>query len=66
MTKSPEMEKALSGIAETLFGRKRVVGECVVCGKSVDVNKDFRDRLSQQEYKISFMCQDCQDSVYGA
>jgi len=27
---------------------------------------DFRDVLSEREYRISGICQDCQDRTYGA
>ena len=32
------------------------------CGKSVT---GFRDELSAREYKISGLCQNCQDEVFG-
>lgn len=36
--------------------------KCVACGKQV---AEFRDMLSANEYKISGMCQACQDLVFG-
>lgn len=49
-----------------LFGRKRTVsiehGECVCCGKEV---RGFKDSLSEQEYRISGFCSDCQDGVFN-
>lgn len=50
--------------ARRVFGREQKDGECVTCGKSVDKSQ-FRDELSLREYKISFMCQKCQDGVFG-
>ena len=39
-------------------------GFCATCGKPV--SNDWQDELSQREYKISGMCQVCQDSVFNA
>lgn len=63
--KSKEMEAALNAMSMKIFGRERKSGQCVTCGKSVDI-ADFRDTLSVKEYGISRMCQKCQDSVFGA
>jgi hypothetical protein len=60
--KSPEMEAALSSLSEALFGRKRVEGLCVICGKPAT---EFRNEISRREHEISRMCQACQDSVFG-
>ena len=53
-----------NALAEQVFGRKREEGKCVMCGKDVDVEKDYQDELSRKEYEITFMCQECQDSVF--
>ena len=37
-------------------------GKCPMCGKEIT---GFRDELSEQEYGISGMCQECQDQVFG-
>jgi hypothetical protein len=37
-------------------------GICPTCGKKVNA---LRNAKSVQEYGISGMCQDCQDSVFG-
>jgi len=39
------------------------LGICPLCKKPVDP-KDFRDLLSAKEYKISGLCQKCQDGVF--
>ena len=39
--------------------------KCPTCGKEFNPTKDFRNPLSQKEFIISGMCQDCQDSVFG-
>jgi hypothetical protein len=36
-------------------------GKCPTCG---DTLVAFRDVISEKEYKISGMCQNCQDSVF--
>ena len=35
---------------------------CPLCG---DIPGSFRDALSAKEYRISGMCQNCQDRVFG-
>ena len=48
------------------FGRAFSIAQsgkqCVCCG---EFNLEFRDELSRKEYKISGMCQCCQDSVFN-
>jgi hypothetical protein len=38
------------------------LGLCPLCG---DIPGSFRDALSAKEYRISGMCQICQDRVFG-
>jgi len=38
-------------------------GKCPTCGQSIN-QKDFKDPLSVREFKISGMCQKCQDKVF--
>lgn len=38
-------------------------GCCPICGKEV-VQEKFRDALSEKEFKISGMCQKCQDNFF--
>lgn len=40
-------------------------GKCPLCKTDIHPNKDFRDELSRKEYKISGMCQKCQDDFFG-
>jgi uncharacterized CHY-type Zn-finger protein len=60
------MEKQKEELGLALFGRSRAQSAasstCVMCG---GVATEFRDALSEKEYKISFMCQKCQDDFYG-
>lgn len=39
------------------------MSNCPTCSQPY---KGFKDKLSEKEYQISGMCQDCQDSVFGA
>ncbi len=40
-------------------------GCCPFCNKKIDEEKDFRDSLSRKEFKISGLCQNCQDKIFG-
>jgi len=63
--KTISMEKQLNDFTTSIFGRKRDGKQCVTCGSKYIKPEDFRDTLSLKEYNISFMCQKCQDSVFG-
>lgn len=52
-------------LTKSLFGRERDGSCCVTCGSKKVEHDDFRDALSRKEWKISFMCQKCQDSAFG-
>jgi len=39
---------------------------CPLCKTKITCLNDFRDNQSVKEYKISGMCQNCQDGVFGA
>lgn len=38
--------------------------KCPTCGKGI-LCSDFKDELSVKEFKISGMCQTCQDEVFN-
>jgi hypothetical protein len=40
------------------------LGLCPFCGMPVKI-EDFRDEISRREYKISNLCQICQDDFFG-
>ncbi len=40
-------------------------GRCTTCGRAIE-DTAFRDALSAREFRISGMCQVCQDSVWLA
>ncbi len=62
------MDSTTKQMLETVgFGdRVRLVEErkCPVCREVVDVD-GFKDDLSKAEFKISGMCQSCQDEYFG-
>jgi hypothetical protein len=60
--KAPEISALLDSLAKELTGSPRTEGKCASCGGEA---KEFRDDLSRREYKISFLCQPCQDGVFG-
>ena len=39
-------------------------GKCPFCGKDINPETEFRDELSRKEFKISGMCQACQDDFF--
>ena len=38
-------------------------GNCPICKDEINI-KDFKDYLSIKEYRISGLCQKCQDKVF--
>ena len=66
MNRSDEMMNLVDGVCKELFGitytECKATGICVTCHKPIG---EFRDNLSAKEYKISGMCQDCQDEIFG-
>lgn len=60
--KSPAARMLMASIT----GKPRRVGECVFDEGSFEERHDmnFRDDLSRSEYRISGMCQSCQDMVF--
>lgn len=64
--KSPFIKKALDNMSENSFGRRvsQSIYEdiCVSCGKPA---VEFKNALSCKEYRISGLCQNCQDEVFA-
>ena len=60
--KSPEVNRFVNRV----FGIDRETSItndlCVMCGQSAD---KFDDELSQKEFSISGMCQQCQNKIFG-
>lgn len=57
MDNSDDLPVKLAG--QVLLGKTY---HCSFCGGEVE---GFRDRLSAREYRISGLCQDCQDETFG-
>ena len=64
--RSPEMQQVVDAFAKNAFGRTATEAiaqhVCVICGKPIE---GFKDVLSRREYRISGMCQECQDETFG-
>ena len=39
-------------------------GKCPFCGKEIK-HDEFRAEINEREYKISGLCQSCQDEMFG-
>lgn len=57
--------KEITDLMEAVAGRPRVLGKCATCPREFDPEKEFKTELDKKEYRISGMCQKCQDSVFG-
>ncbi|KKK53821.1 hypothetical protein LCGC14_3090930 [marine sediment metagenome] len=57
--KHPQIENFL----EATFGRTTAIttDTCVSCKESAN---EFKDEISKKEYRISGLCQNCQDEVF--
>lgn len=68
MERSKELQNFLDGFAKKSFGRSQTEAKekkvCVFCGNEVKI-EDFKDQLSIKEYRISGLCQKCQDDTFG-
>ena len=60
------MEQFKEDISMKFFGRSVTLAnagnQCVCCGKNAT---EFRDEISKREYRISSLCQHCQDEVFA-
>lgn len=62
--------KDIENFLENVYSRtssiksNRCIPPPIGCGKEVTL-KSFRDELSIREYKISGLCQQCQDEIFG-
>ena len=61
-----KMEQFKEDISMMFFGRSvslaKAGNQCVCCGK---LATEFRDEISKREYRISSLCQHCQDEVFA-
>jgi hypothetical protein len=66
--KPSEKSGGITNFLESLYGRNSAIegGMCVSppvgCGKPAT---EFTDALSRKEYRISGLCQECQDKYFG-
>lgn len=56
---------AIENLMESISGHRREKGHCVFEGDGKEHNLELRDELSEREYRISGLCQTCQDIVFG-
>ena len=63
MERSKEMENVLNKMFPVERGLVDI-GNCPLCGDAIDENS-FKDELSRKEFKISGMCQKCQDRIFA-
>lgn len=67
--RSATMSEALMGIfgdsPEAAQRDKRCIKAPMGCGKPIDQTPSFREQLHVNEYKLSGLCQDCQDAVFN-
>lgn len=59
------MEDIKEAITLAVFGHFKNDGICVFCGSNKTQPKDFNDNLSRKEWKISRLCQKCQDKIFA-
>ena len=65
MAKSKDMQILLDNIIMAMFGNSRQEcidrKVCVICGSSAT---EFNDVVSEAEFCLSAMCQECQDGTF--
>lgn len=68
MQRVPEMQAFVDGLSKSTFGISITEAQskliCVDCGTNA-INT-FRDSINAKEYRISGLCQDCQDRYFRA
>lgn len=66
MNRTPQMQNFVDGFSKKAFGKSLSEAWegaiCVICKNEI---KGFKDKLSEKEYSISGMCQECQDKFFG-
>ena len=64
MAQPTEKHPTIEGFLEKNFGRTTAItGDiCVFCKKEAT---EFRNEISKREYRISGICQSCQDDTFG-
>ena len=63
--KHPSLEGAMEAASKAVGGcGKRTYGKCALCPREFDPEAEFKDELSKKEYRVSGMCQKCQDQMF--
>jgi hypothetical protein len=62
--KSPEMETFINSVTPNPMGRRGSI-EAGMCSWCQQPAVTFNDALSLKEYRISGLCQMCQDKTFG-
>lgn len=64
MAQPTEKHPNIENFLEKTFGRTTAIESdtCVFCK---DPNINFRNEISKREYRISGLCQNCQDNAFG-
>jgi len=61
-----QLENFKEQMANNMYGRSRAEclskGICVQCGEDA---KEFRNEISEREFKLTVWCQKCQDDFFG-
>lgn len=64
-----EKHPQVDAFIQNLMGKNRTKiimnGHCMTCNNEF-VTDNLRDEISEKEYSISGMCQECQDKAFGA
>lgn len=64
--KTVPIKNFIDSTSKSMFGRSASESMlnkiCVTCGHKVG---PFKDELSEREYEISGICQECQDEIFG-
>ena len=60
-SKSPTIDNALSAITGKDRPATIIQNKCMMCNEPAD---EFKDEISKREYRISGMCQVCQDKIW--
>jgi hypothetical protein len=64
--RDPTLQKILDNFQKEVFGRTSTqaqeAGICTTCGGKIE---GFKSEKAEREYKISGMCQSCQDDVFN-
>ena len=68
MERSKELQSFLDKFTKKAFGMSQTEAKeknvCPFCHKPINM-EDFKDQLSIKEFRMSGLCQKCQDDTFG-